>query len=490
MKAVVYSGLYCGGTVDYEYIKSLKANNPALRIITSDSAPLLLSFFHKAFIDPNRRSIPHEQLLSLLEDELFRLREMYGEDTHKMPAKQYLALWCDNNAYLTKRYPDHGDEPVYDLTPSVAKAMDWISELKPKPFVGTESRLLTVFNLLREINSKASDSPERRIRELERTKDEIDREIDLITKGGYKPLSDTQIRERFIEAEETARRLVADFRQVEQNVRDLDKDARQLFVTAEAPKGTVLDNVFERREGITASDQGRSFRSFWEFLMTPARQQELTELLENILALEALEDMAQDSFLPGAKYALLDAGRAVYKTTNRLADQLRRYIDDRVHLENKRIMEIIRNIEQKALDLSTDPPQDFCFAIDETAPEIDLTMARTLHRANPPEDFSGVVIEAGAVDIDVSVLFAREDIDYGELNDRVSRLLRDHDQVTLVDVLNRYPLTKGVGEIIAYFEVGHDNQKIVVNDDKKDVLDVTVDGRDRKLKIPRLIFTR
>jgi hypothetical protein len=476
--------------LDYEYIKSLKTNSPALRIISSDSAPLLLSFFHKVFIDPNRRSIPHEELLSLLEDELFHLREIYGEDAHKMSGKQYLALWCDNNAYLSKRYPDRGDEPVYDLTPSVAKAIEWLSDLKPKAFVGTESRLLTVFNLLREINSKASDSPERRIQELERTKDEIDREIDLITKGGYKPFSDTQIRERFIEAEETARRLVADFRQVEQNVRDLDKDARQLFVTAEAPKGTVLDNVFERREGITASDQGRSFRSFWEFLMTPSRQQELTELLENILALEALEDMARDSFLPGAKYALLDAGRAVYKTTNRLADQLRRYIDDRVHLENKRIMEIIRNIEQKALELKDNPPQDFRFEIDEIAPEIDLTMARTLHKANPPEDFSGVIIEDGAVDIDVSVLFAQEDIDYGELNDRVNRLLRDHNQITLPDVINRFPITKGVGEIIAYFEMGHDSEKVLVSDEKKDVLSISIDGRDTQLRVPRLIFTR
>lgn len=194
--------------------------------------------------------------------------------------------------------------------------------------------------------------------------------------------------------------------------------------------------------------------------------------------------------MPEAKYALLDAGRAVYKTTNRLADQLRRYIDDRVHLENKRIMEIIRDIEQKALELKDAPPQDFCFEIDEISPDIDLTMARTLHKANLPEDFSGVVIEDGAIDIDVSALFNRDDIDYGELSDRVSRLLRDHDQITLGEVIKRYPVTKGVGEIIAYFEVGHDSEKVVVSDDKKDVINIFIDGRDTQLRVPRLIFTR
>ena len=81
MLAIATCGFYCGGTVEYEYIKSLKSNNPALRVISSESAPLVLSFFHKVFIEPNRRSIPHQDLLSLLEDELFRLRESYGEDT-------------------------------------------------------------------------------------------------------------------------------------------------------------------------------------------------------------------------------------------------------------------------------------------------------------------------------------------------------------------------------------------------------------------------
>jgi hypothetical protein len=476
--------------LEYEYIKSLKSNNPALRLINSDSAPLALSFFYQLFIESNRRSIPHEELLSLLEDELFHLREIYGEDAHKMSAKQYLTLWCDKNTFLTKRYPDKGDEPVYDLTPSVAKALEWISGLKPKPFVGTESRLLTVFNLLREISSKASESPQRRIQELERSRDEIDREIDLISKGGYKPFSDTQIRERYIEAEETARRLVVDFRQVEQNVRDLDREARQLFVTMEAPKGNVLEDVFEKRDRITESDQGRSFRSFWEFLMTPARQQELTELLENIHSIDAVSDLIEESFLFEAKYALLDAGRSVYKTTNRLADQLRRYIDDRVHLENKRIMNIIRDIEHKALELKDGPPRDFCFEIEDIAPDIDLTMARSLHKANPPEDFSGVSLELGEVDIDVSALVGRDDIDYGELVDRLDRMLHDADQVTLPELINNYPITKGIGEIVAYFEVGHDSEKVVVSEDRSDIIDIAIDGRDTSLKLPRLIFTR
>jgi Protein of unknown function (DUF3375) len=39
------------------------------------------------------------------------------------------------------------------------------------------------------------------------------------------------------------------------------------------------------RDLIADSDQGRSFRAFWDFLMSHARQEELTQLLDRVLHL-------------------------------------------------------------------------------------------------------------------------------------------------------------------------------------------------------------
>ena len=73
--------------------------------------------------------------------------------------------------------------------------------------------------------------------------------------------------------------LLADFREVEQNFRTLDRAVRERIALWEGGKGTLLEEIFGERDVIADSDQGRSFRAFWDFLMSPARQEELTELL-------------------------------------------------------------------------------------------------------------------------------------------------------------------------------------------------------------------
>jgi hypothetical protein len=53
-------------------------------------------------------------------------------------------------------------------------------------------------------------------------------------------------------------------------------------------KGALLDEIMGERDAIGDSDQGRSFRAFWDFLMSSRRQEELTELLDQVLALPAV----------------------------------------------------------------------------------------------------------------------------------------------------------------------------------------------------------
>jgi hypothetical protein len=44
----------------------------------------------------------------------------------------------------------------------------------------------------------------------------------------------------------------------------------------EGSKGALLEEIMGERDAIADSDQGRSFRAFWDFLMSSRRQEELT----------------------------------------------------------------------------------------------------------------------------------------------------------------------------------------------------------------------
>src|SRR5262245_51364674 len=117
----------------------------------ADHAPMIFSFLYKTFLQSNVRSIAQPDLVSKLADHLYTLREMAGEDAFPRPAAQYLDEWAsDEKGWLRKYYPPGGDEPHYDLTPAAERAADWVAGLEQPQFVTAESRLMTVFELLRQ----------------------------------------------------------------------------------------------------------------------------------------------------------------------------------------------------------------------------------------------------------------------------------------------------------------------------------------------------
>jgi len=141
-------------------------------------------------------------------------------------------------AWLRKFYPPGSDEPHFDITPATEKA--WLVTLGEREFVG----------------------------------------------------GDTAVKERFTQFANLARELRADFREVAQTFRTLNRWVRERITLWAGSKGALLQDILGERDLIAGSDQGRSFRAFWDFLMSRSRQEELTELLERVFQLESVADMA------------------------------------------------------------------------------------------------------------------------------------------------------------------------------------------------------
>lgn len=139
--------------------------------------------------------MPQPELASQLADYLYGLRERVGEESFPRRAEQYLDDWAsDDRAWLRKYYPPGNDEAHYDITPSTERVIDWLAGFDQRQFVGTESRLMTVIALLREIVEGTEVDPNSRVAELERRKAVIEAEIRSI-RAGHVPLLDaTQIK--------------------------------------------------------------------------------------------------------------------------------------------------------------------------------------------------------------------------------------------------------------------------------------------------------
>ena len=80
-------------------------------------------------------------------------------------AADYLADWCgDGQGFLRRYYGNDANEPIFELTTGSEKALLWLESLQESRFVGTESRLESIFTGLDEILKYASADPDERIR--------------------------------------------------------------------------------------------------------------------------------------------------------------------------------------------------------------------------------------------------------------------------------------------------------------------------------------
>jgi hypothetical protein len=274
---------------DYETLDVLRQNHPAWRLLVSPHALLMASFFHKAFVQHNVRVAPQADLVEALEDELFHLRQTLGAEKFPRPALEYLNEWAaPDKGWLRRFYRQDSDEVQFDLTPAAEKAIAWLETLSQRSFVGTESRLLTLFELLRQIIEGSTEAPELRLADLRKRRDAIDAEIEQVAQGRMALLDDTALKDRFMQFDQQARELLSDFREVEHNFRQLDRRVRERIARWEGSKGELLESIMGERDAIADSDHGASFRAFWDFLMSPRRQDEFSEWLDDAMDLPAI----------------------------------------------------------------------------------------------------------------------------------------------------------------------------------------------------------
>jgi flagellar motility protein MotE (MotC chaperone) len=478
--------------MDYQTLDALKRMHPAWRLLAADHAPFVISFLHHTFIQPNVRTLAQQEIIARMDDHLHHLRERLGEGKLPRTATEYLDEWArDDHGWLRKYYPPSSDEPHFDITPAAEKVIHWLGELRQRQFVGTESRLMMVFELLRQMTQGTEVDPEARIAELEKRRAQIDAEIARVRDGQIDLMDPTQIRDRFLQMAATAGGLLSDFREVEQNFRELDRAVREQVATWEGSKGALLAEIFGQRDAIGDSDQGKTFRAFWDFLMSPARQEELTSMLETVFALEAINELHPDARLLRIHFDWLAAGEIAQRTVARLSEQLRRYLDDQTWLENRRIMQLLRGIEQHAVAIRGRLPDGPFMELDDFAPDCMLPMDRPLYAPPIKPTIADQVLLDGNGGISADVLFEQVYVDKARLLAAIRRALQTRRQISLAEVVAEQPLSQGLAELVAYLAIAADDRGTVIDDEQRETIGWTdPEGGSRRATLPAIVFSR
>ncbi len=459
--------------------------------MTADNAPLIASFLDHTFREENQRQLAESQITMQLEDFLYSLREEGGEELHPRSAISYLNDWAESDrGWLRKFYPPGAEEPWFDLTPASEKTLQWLESLFESSFVGTESRLYTVFRLLEEIVHGVETDKAARIKRLKKRRAEIDQEIKAAQAGELLMMDSREIKERFFQFDRTARELLSDFRMVEHNFRELDRRVRERIASWRGEKSELLGEIFGEHDAIGRSDQGQSFRAFWDFLMSPSSQEELTRMLDRVFSVEELGDLRQDRRLQRIHFDWMSAGEQTQRTVARLSAQLRRFLDDRAFHENRRIVELLESIERNALTVREQVPGGSFMKLDGWKPKITLPLDRPLFSVPEQLDIDSIIEEGELEMVDTSALFNQTFVDRLRLEENISRVLSRKGQASLGLVLNQEPLQEGLTELLTYFVIASEESRAFIDETRQERVSwQDREGRNREARIPLVIFS-
>ena len=210
-------------------------------------------------------------------------------------------------------------------------------------------------------------------------------------------------------------------------------------------------------------------------------------MLEEVLALPALGDPEG-----GLRYLVgdwLKAADAVQVTVAHLSQQLRRFLDDRAYLENRRISELLRSIEAKALRVRDEQPPRSFMSLHEPKADISVPMARRMYEPGHRIPLVTGPLGTGDEGFDADALFTQFTVDPRRLRAAVAEALSVHSQASLADVVAAHPITQGLSEVVTYLSLADADPGAVFVPGEDQVV-VWEDGPDaRRAEVPLVVFT-
>jgi hypothetical protein len=174
-----------------------------------------------------------------------------------------------------------------------------------------------------------------------------------------------------------------------------------------------------------------------------------------------------------------------------LSEQLRRFLDDQVWFENRRVIDILRGIESHALRLRDAKDIPVTMDVDAAAPAIRLPMERPLYAPVRKSRIDSENVRPADEETDPAALFEQVYVDPEPLRGCVRQALRHAPQVGLAQLVADHPISQGVAELVTYLSLKDGTFGLVFDERHPErVCWREPDGRERKVTMPRVTFVR
>ena len=467
-----------------------------MRLMRGRLGSFVVGFFFKTFKKWSSSEASEEELIATLSEHIEQVRELEDFDAPKRLPKDYLDEWCDEeHRYMTKTYDEDREEYVFRLTRHSEKALSWLQDLlsmQHRGYATTESRFNRILIEMESLSQGVNADPEARIRDLSRKRDEIEEEIQRIRETGEAPIfGEDVIRDQVYDLSDLVEHFLSDFRAIEEFFKDHAREISQLYAQGDASKGDIVEHVLDADEELRNCDQGKSYFGFRTMMTNPtlARQfRNLAEQTSDVARRRGLDP--NKTFLSLSERLFGEAGSA-HGAYGRISRKLRQVVGDHAGGGGRQVRKTLSKIRKSAYLIREHPPVDWEFEID-IGPQFFGLMEYDFWEPKSVKAFAPIS-KAESDDtkwINEILNSVGEPLDIKKFRERIDLALEDSEKISLTEMVDKYPLERGVVDVVCYRVVAGEDNRHDILDNEIVKIDLNRPAQPRFVEVEQLIFQK
>ena len=213
-------------------------------------------------------------------------------------------------------------------------------------------------------------------------------------------------------------------------------------------------------------------------------QERIDKLYQNKIVAEFDKEMRLKNF----QHELMQRAYKIQLLTNHLVEQLGNFIDERGWIENKRVVKLIDAIYTKILQ-NQEPPK-IAMPMELSSIAFSMPFEKDLCTIKKSENFTPVKHTYEEIQFDTSMLFLKNFVDEKRLYKNIQKFFHIQNSFTLKELLEHFPPSQGIAEVIGYIALGVEKHEGVVHEDRYEEVVLESEAKKIKLKIPQIVYVR
>ncbi len=470
--------------------------SPALRLMRGRLGSFVVGFFFKTFKKWGVVEASEEELAATLAEHIEQVRELEDFDAPKRLPQDYLDEWCDeDHRYMTKTYDEDKEEYIFRLTRHSEKALSWLQDLlsmQQRGYATTESRFNRIILEMESLSQGVNADPEARIRDLARKRDEIDEEIQKIRDTGEAPIfGEDVIRDQVYDLSDLVEHFLSDFRAIEEFFKDHARQISKLYAQGDASKGDIVEHVLDSDDELRSCDQGKSYFGFRSMMTNPALARQFRNLAEQTSDIARRRGLDPNKTFLSLSDRLFGEANSAHGAYGRISRKLRQVVGDHAGGGGKQIRKTLSNIRKKAFLLRDQPPEDWDFEID-IRPQFFGLMESDFWEPKAVEPFAPISTASSEDSEWINEILnsVGEPLDLNKYRERVNEALETEEKVSLTEMVQRFPLERGVVDVVCYRVVAGEDSRHNILDNEIIKIDLNRPSQPRFVEVEEVIFQR